>query len=36
MEDKGRFLGDSLQLIAQTQANAEQVYAFWQMASLSG
>jgi CHAT domain-containing protein len=31
MEDKVRFLMESLDLIAQTQGNAERVYAFWQM-----
>jgi CHAT domain-containing protein/BMFP domain-containing protein YqiC len=31
MEDKFRFLIESLNLIEQTQANTEQVYAFWQM-----
>jgi CHAT domain-containing protein len=31
MDDRARFLIDSLQLIELTQANAEQVYAFWQV-----
>jgi tetratricopeptide (TPR) repeat protein len=31
MEDRVRFLMESLQLIEQTQGNAERVYAFWQM-----
>jgi CHAT domain-containing protein len=31
MEDRVRFLIESLSLIAQTQGNAERVYAFWRM-----
>ena len=29
MEDKFRFLQESLELIQQTQGNAERVYAYW-------
>jgi hypothetical protein len=31
MKDKVRFLQESLNLIEQTQANVERVYAFWRM-----